>query len=68
MWLLTIIVSVPIFASSSYLLYKRLVLEETVPRPVPRPQHRPEEKEDDDFAKYLKDLESTQNQHPPKSV
>ncbi|KAF9165335.1 hypothetical protein DFQ26_000269 [Actinomortierella ambigua] len=34
--LLTVIVSLPVFVSTSYILYKRLVLEDTVHRPVPR--------------------------------
>ncbi|KAG0226439.1 hypothetical protein BGW42_003644 [Actinomortierella wolfii] len=34
--LLTIIVSLPVFVSTSYILYKRLVLEEPMHRPVPR--------------------------------
>lgn len=37
--LLTIIIAVPVFVSTSYILYKRLVLEQgPPPRPVPRSQ------------------------------
>ncbi|KAI7827525.1 hypothetical protein BC939DRAFT_445490 [Gamsiella multidivaricata] len=53
--LLTIIIALPVFVSTSYILYKRLVLEEGVHGPMSRNQTPVTS--DDLFAQYEKDLE-----------
>ncbi|KAI8595732.1 hypothetical protein EDD21DRAFT_390357 [Dissophora ornata] len=52
--LLTIIITLPVFVSTSYILYKRLVLEEGIHKPVPRHEIAAT---NDIFAQYEKDME-----------
>ncbi|KAG0300290.1 hypothetical protein BGZ98_009301 [Dissophora globulifera] len=59
--LLTIIIALPVFVSTSYILYKRFALNEGINRPVPRHEIRAAAQEDL-FAQYAKDLEMDQQQ------
>ncbi|CAO3564793.1 unnamed protein product [Mortierella alpina] len=67
--LLTIIIALPVFVSTSYILYKRVVLEQDVHRPTPRSQLP---STNDLLAQYEKDLEKERQQQeaspsPPSS-
>ncbi|KAG9325380.1 hypothetical protein KVV02_004155 [Mortierella alpina] len=57
--LLTIIIALPVFVSTSYILYKRVVLEQGAHRPLPRSQLP---STNDLLAQYEKDLEKERQQ------
>ncbi|KAF9956208.1 hypothetical protein BGZ72_002928 [Mortierella alpina] len=66
--LLTIIIALPVFVSTSYILYKRVVLEQDVHRPLPKSQLP---STNDLLAQYEKDLEKERQQEgatPPSST
>ncbi|KAF9328464.1 hypothetical protein BG006_008357 [Podila minutissima] len=52
--LLTIIIALPVFVSTSYILYKRVVSEEAVRKPMIRSQ---DPSPNDIFAEYERDME-----------